>query len=209
MSEQVSKAHGQGSADDLFDVPVEAVNLPGMDAIDSAAALAGFQEAEPAITALAGEPEAQSEQDYGSAPSSSRASAPGLRKLWIAFGALALGNGIVLALGVFNHSPIPRNAPEIAPPATPETEAKPAASTAAVRPVPGPVPLNNGRARLLAIESTLEAGQRKTARAELGRILLDIDTLPTGEREDTRAQAELLVARILQEAADEARSSSR
>jgi hypothetical protein len=72
-----------------------------------------------------------------------------------------------------------------------------------------PPTARSGRERLQVVVMALDAGRRAFARAELGRILLELDAFPEAEREETRAQAELLVARTLQEAADEARRTHR
>jgi len=70
---------------------------------------------------------------------------------------------------------------------------------------PLPVAQTSGSERLKVVEAALAAGRRAFARSELGRILLEIDALPADARDETRAQAEMLVARILQDAADGAR----
>jgi hypothetical protein len=104
--------------------------------------------------------------------------------------------------------PAPQAAPVAAPMAAPVAPI-PTASAKPVRPVPVPAPSQSGAERLQVVETALAAGRRAYARAELGRILLDIDALPAGERDETRAQAELLLARTLQLAADEARRAPR
>ncbi len=83
--------------------------------------------------------------------------------------------------------------------------ATPALRSSARAEPPLPVVQTSGSERLKVVEAALAAGRRAFARSELGRILLEIDVLPADAREETRAQAELLVARILQDAADGAR----
>jgi hypothetical protein len=83
--------------------------------------------------------------------------------------------------------------------------ATPALRSSARAEPPLPVAQTSGSERLKVVEAALAAGRRAFARSELGRILLEIDVLPADAREETRAQAELLVARILQDAADGAR----
>jgi hypothetical protein len=309
---------GPSAADDLFDVPVEALNLPGMDALDATAALAEFARAEPAIAALASEPvpieepvdesyasveyaateEYAADADAGAAdedwqelpPTAEGVPAPRLRRVWIALGAMVLGSALAFTLSLSKHSPaataippttaaLPPSQPEVqhsptarepAPheptahepsaqevhvglhetmppvntavqadePTAPKVETSAAAPIAsalhgephtslpetavpapsakrevpvsvAERDISAPPATRSGRVRLQAVESALENGRRAYARREIGRILLDVDALPEAEREETRAQAELLVARILQETADEARRAAR
>lgn len=327
MTERFSTKPGEVDGDDLFDLPVEALNLPGMDALDTATALAEFKRAEPAIAALASldevpaespEPseaveESQPSEALEEIPEESPASpiaafAPRFKRLWIAGGALALGAILGLGLTLTERSPsapktaeleptphdaeaqvpAPNTEPEPQPHVTelhfqpPVTEdppqpragelhseppaaehhagaevaehrsgppvaehrsgapvaehrsgaevaelpAKPQvvehAHPLAAQPEPRavshastaeavtlPVASRSGRQRLQSVESSLAAGRRAFARAELGRLLLDIDALPSGEREDTRAQAEFLAARMLQDTVDEARRSAR
>jgi hypothetical protein len=105
--------------------------------------------------------------------------------------------------------PPPQPPPEPVAQSAPPPAAVPTASAKPVRPVPVPAPALSGPERLQVVETALAAGRRAFARAELGRILLDLDALPANEREETRAQAELLVARTLQELADDARRTAR
>ena len=208
MSEPVSNTP-EKVAEDLFDLPVEALNLPGMDAINTAASQAAFEQAEPEIAALAREVTPPAKLPKSATATATFEPAPRLRRVWIAFGALALGNVIVLALALYGNSPTAPQAAEVAPPPAPETETPPVAKTKTAQELPVPAASNGGRARLQAVESELAAGHRAIARVELGRFLLALDALPANEREDLRAEAELLVARTLQDTADEARRSSR
>jgi len=72
-----------------------------------------------------------------------------------------------------------------------------------------PVIHRTGRERLDTIEAALAAGRREFARIEIGRLLLETDGLPETEREETRAQAELWLAYLFQDAADQARGLPR
>jgi hypothetical protein len=121
--------------------------------------------------------------------------------------------------------PIPTTAPRVTevppasegpkpvsdPPKTSSVETPPApiASAEPVVEPPAPAPPKSTRERLQIVQAALDGGRRAFARVELGRILLDLDALPPAEREPTRAQAELLVARALQVAADETRRAAR
>lgn len=197
---------------DLFDVPRVAKTLPGMDPVDSAAATASFAQAEP-------EPAMETRDIETGRPGPLRGIRRVLSSRWplrVALG--ASGALIVAVIGAVSlkRSSLPPAGPEnlqVAglPPAAPvrETAARPAEIRVPAREIPMPAPQRSGRDRLLAIESALAAGRRSFARVELGRLLLDIDALPAPEREDTRAEAELLIARILQEAADETQRSPR
>jgi hypothetical protein len=93
----------------------------------------------------------------------------------------------------------------IAAPTPNGPEPAPSTSAGAVVEAPTPATPMSARARLQTVELALDAGRRGFARVELGRILLELDALPASEREDARAQAEILVARSLQGAANEAR----
>jgi hypothetical protein len=107
-------------------------------------------------------------------------------------------------------APTPSIAPVVEPPTNaiePPTPVVEPPTTVAEPPVPAP-PMS-ARERLHVVQLALDGGRRSFARVELGRILLDLDALPAAEREDTRAQAEMLVARALQDAADDARKVPR
>lgn len=186
------------SSEDLFDVPTAATTLPGMDPVDSAAALGSFTDAE-------AEPETAAQPVEGG-PRSSR------WRTRAALVVLGLLNVVVIGAVLRKKSNPPEEIAEIppaavvSPPSLPvdSRARRPEASEPAREPMM-PAAERSGRDRLDAIESALAAGRRSFARIELGRLMLDADELPETEREETRAQAELLVARILQDAADDAR----
>jgi hypothetical protein len=93
----------------------------------------------------------------------------------------------------------------VAPPTPREPELAPGTSAVSAVEAPTPAAPTSARERLHTVELALDASRRGFARVELGRILLELDALPASEREDVRAQAEILVARSLQDAANEAR----
>ncbi|MFN0007772.1 MAG: hypothetical protein ACKVXR_07675 [Planctomycetota bacterium] len=182
------------SSEDLFELPTTAQSLPGLDPVESAAAMVASTQAD-------AEPEIAAQP----APSSRW-------RTRAVLGALGLINVAVIgAVLTRNHTPGEEIA-ESPPPAE-----LPIPSIAAPTPAPAPaarVPApeaampqvqRTGRERLEAIEVALAAGRRDFARIEIGRLLLVTDALAGNEREETRAQAELRVARILQDEADEAR----
>lgn len=186
------------SSEDLFDVPTAATSLPGMDPVDSAAAMGSFTDAD-------AEPETATQSVEGGVGSSRW-------RTRAALVVLGLINVVVIGAVLRKGSNPPQEIAEtppaavVPPPTVPgDSGARPPeARKPALEPVM-PAATRSGRDRLDSIESALAAGRRGFARIELGRLMLDTDGLPETEREETRAQAELLVARILQDAADEAR----
>jgi hypothetical protein len=208
------------SAEDLFDLPTAARSLPGMDPVDSAAAMAAFTEAE-------AEPEIAAKPAWTT-------------RLRLPAALAAAGLFSFLVVGVVvrkrSHQPdeivegpptVEVSVPEIpepvetpAPVETPVTKTPVTETPVAVATEPPPEPVvpvktvmpaiqRDGRERLDAIEVALAAGRRDFARIELGRLLLETDALPETEREETRAMAELWLAYIFQDAADEARGMPR
>lgn len=150
------------------------------------------------------------------------------RKVWLAFAALALVNGLALGF-LYKRGAPSQHAPSISTPATeaPAPHAAtttkpeaPAASETVAHVEPRPttetkatpvVPPLLDRSALDLVRSSLadarddvEAGRRASARARLARIGLAIDSIPPANREEIRAEAALLVARSIQADADQA-----
>jgi hypothetical protein len=186
--------------DDLFDVPAEAMSLPGLDAVESASAVSPFA----------------TDADEGLEVRSSTRSSGHPRRAWMALGAVASMNVLLLAIVCMRDHRAASSEPGVARAASnandgaQETTAtrSPRASSTAVS-TESPPHTANAHSRMHAVETLIESGRRSLARVELGRILLDIDALPESEREAARADAELLAARLLQDAADEARRTAR
>lgn len=144
------------------------------------------------------------------------------RGVWIALGALALLN--VLALGHLVLRPSgpatdarTDHASESAPSVTdPNPEGSTGAEHSAAQPRAHPtqavaaVPaLEIAQQALREARADLDAGRRSAARARLGRIGLAIDAIDADKRDEIRAEVGLLLARSIQDDADQAARSKR
>jgi hypothetical protein len=230
------------SGDDLFDLPRETAGgaRPTVDSIASALP----KRATP--TAPAGPPLTNVEPTVAGileqvrpalarldAATATTAPTPALaisrRNLWIAFGAIATANALVIAFlfpsaetaEVAPHAspkPVARtSAPDPAP--KPKPASKPgdasvvSAQHVATEPAPlpvfsgSPVALELARQALDEARTDLAAGRRSAARSRLGRIGLAIDAIDPSEREALRAEVALLIARSVQADAEEAGAS--
>lgn len=152
------------------------------------------------------------------APQPAQARIP--RAVWIALGALALGNLAALAVIVFQpaqqNAPGTTNVEQASVVGTDETAhqgARVPANTVA-RPTVAPLlpntsPLEAARQTLRDARIDIESGRRGAARARLARIGLAIDAIDIADREDVRAEVALLIAESTQADAEEAQRTQR
>lgn len=173
-------------------------------------------------------PTAAESRTAASAPTPAQAGARIPRALWIAFGALALVNALVLGFVALRGGPPPADAHAPAQPASasalplggvaPDTRAQAEAKPIRREDAPAQwteselptVPAHElARRSLRDAEADLSAGRRAAARARLGRIGLSIDAIDAEHREDIRAEVALLLARSIQDDVDEAARTKR
>jgi len=162
------------------------------------------------------------------APAPAKAGVGIPRAMWIAFGALALFNALVLGFVLLRggapsadaHVPSQPGAASALPLGSvvsdPRAEAARKATERGGTAVQWTeselltVPAHDlARRSLRDAQADISAGRRAAARARLGRIGLSIDAIDAEHREDIRAEVALLLARSIQDDADEAARTKR